>query len=177
MLCSELITTTLELSKRQRSCALSEDYLQDALLQIMPQLTEGSIVIHPDWISLSSYQLRKGVFVILKYDFFKPVFGRLTDIAVMEKTVMLCVFEYYDHSFNEHFNSFEITHHGVYKAVSLDLLQDHRPVYAKQSFVNTEKKFIYHCHIYNNKIFVQGIVSPVPYKKNKFVNYTLGTFG
>lgn len=141
MLSSELLTPTLDQSTKQLSCVLSEeeDYLQAAFLYIMPHLTEDTTVSHPGWIALQSSQLRKGVFIILEYDLFKPVFGRVLDIAVIEKTVMLCVLEYYGHCFNEHFNSFEISHHGVFKAVDLHLLHDHRPVYARQSFVNTDK--------------------------------------
>ena len=76
---------------------------------------------------------------MLHYDLFKPVFGRVFDIAVIQNSVMLCVVEYYGHFFKEHFNSFEISHSGAYKAVHLDLLHDHRPVYARHSFVNTDK--------------------------------------
>ena len=141
MVSSTLLMPTLDLSKKQRSCMLSEeeDYLQEALFECMPSTTQDTFVNHPDWVSLQSSQLRRGVYIVLNYDTFQPVSGKIVDLAVVDKTVLLCVLEFYGHAFKSHFNSFEISHHGRFKAVNIESLDDHRPVHARQSFVRTDK--------------------------------------
>ena len=70
------------------------------MVQLMPDIALDTVVSHPDWISLQSSKLRKGVYIVLNYNLFKPVFGKIIDVAVIEKTVVLCVLEYYGHHFN-----------------------------------------------------------------------------
>lgn len=151
MIQSDLIIPELEMSTKQQTCTFGEeeDYLQVAFLEVITNLTNDNMVTHPDWVSKNVYQLRKSTFIILQYDFFKPVFGKIVDIAVMDKTVMLCVVEYYGNFLNEHLNSFEVSHYGVIKAVSLDALHDHRPIYPRHSFVNTDR------HLYMSLPFIQ----------------------
>ena len=141
MLSSNLLVPTLEQSKKLFSCVLSEeeDYLQAEFFRLMPEITLDTIISHPYWISLQSSQLRKGVYIVLIYDLFKPVFGKIVDIAVIGKTVLLCVLEFYGHCFNSHYNSFDISHHGVFKALNIESLIDYRPVFARQSFINSDK--------------------------------------
>ena len=120
MVSSQLLTPTLDQSNKQLSCVLSEeeDYLQEECLRIMPTITQDAVVNHPHWVTLQSSLLRKGVYIVLSYDTFQPVFGKVVDIAVIEKTVLLCVLEFYGHVFNSHCNSFEISHRGVFKTLS-----------------------------------------------------------
>lgn len=137
MMSSNLFIPVVDLSKKQFSCVLGEeeDYLQAEFLRLMPNTSLDVLVSQ---VTLQSSVLRKGVFIILDYDLYKPVFGKVIDLAVIQSTVLLCVIEYYGNYFNSHFNSFEISHHGVLKAVNIETLHDHRPVYARQSFVNTD---------------------------------------
>ena len=139
MLSNNLLIPTLDYTKNAFSCALNEeeDYLQAEFVQLMPDIALDTVVSHPDWISLQSSKLRKGVYIVQS-----TVFGKIIDVAVIEKTVVLCVLEYYGHHFNSHYNSFEITHHGVIKAVNLEALSDHRPVFEKHSFVDKSLYFL-----------------------------------
>ena len=88
-----LLIPILDVSKKQFSCILSEeeDYLQAEFLRLMPDTSLDVIVSHPDKVTLQSSVLCKGV---LQYDLFKPVFGKVIDLAVIQSTVLLCVIEY-----------------------------------------------------------------------------------
>ena len=101
----------------------------------MPDTSLDVIVSHPDKVTLQSSVLRKGVFIVLHYDLFKPVFGKVIDLAVIQSTVLLCVIEYYGNFFN---SLISIHLRLVSMAVNIETLHDHRPVYARHSFVNTD---------------------------------------
>ena len=132
-----LLRPQLDQSSKVRACLLNEeeDFLQREILGLMPDLALDTTVMHPHWIHLQSSRLCHGVYVVLNYDVIKPVFGKVVDIALVGEIVILCVLEFYGQYFNSHYNAFEVTHQGVYKAVSIDTLFDHRPVCAKHSFL------------------------------------------
>lgn len=77
-----------------------EDYVQNELLRLIPQLTPESVVHHPSFVVLQSSWLCTGVYVLIQYDDFRPMFGKIVDIACVNETVVLCVREYYGHIFN-----------------------------------------------------------------------------
>ena len=69
----------------------------------MSSITQDTFVNHPDWVSLQSSQLHRGVYVVLNYDTFQPVFGKIVDLAVLDTTIIiLCVLEFYGHAFMSH---------------------------------------------------------------------------
>ena len=82
MVSSQLLTPTLDQSNKQLSCVLSEeeDYLQEECLRIMPTITQDAVVNHPHWVTLQSSLLRKGVYIVLSYDTFQPVFGKVVEL-------------------------------------------------------------------------------------------------
>lgn len=136
-----LLAPRFEISKRFTSSILAneEDYIQMEFFQRIPKLTPDSVVSHPSFVLLQSSRLCMGVYILLKYDDITPVFGKIVDIVCFNDTVVLCVQEYYGHTFNTHYNCFSISHHGILKAVHLDNLSDHRPLHARRNFVRSDK--------------------------------------
>lgn len=135
-----LLIRKFEISKKFLSCSLNkeDDYVQREILRLIPGVPLDSCVQHPNWLDLQSSHLCKGVYVMLKYDLVRPTFGKLFDIACIEHTAILCVQEYYGHVFNSHYNAFEIATRGTILAVSVDTLDDHRPLSARQTFVSSD---------------------------------------
>ena len=136
-----LLMPKFEMSKKALTCSLSDEdeYVQHELVRLIPNLPLDSLIQHPNWVDLQSSHLCKGVYVLLEYDLVRPTFGKVCDIVCVERTVVLCVQKYYGHIFNTHYNSFEITTHGGIFAVSVDVLNDHRPLRTRQTFVSSDK--------------------------------------
>ena len=140
-LCYQIQSTSGLMSPKLSSNSLAneEDYVQNELLRLIPQLTQESTVSHPSFVNLQSSRLCQGVYVLFQYDDVRPLFGKIIDIVCIEETVVLCVQEYYGRIFNSHYNCFSITHHGVLRAVHIGTLHDHWPLQARKSFVVTDK--------------------------------------
>lgn len=89
-------------------------------------------------MNLQSSHFCKGLYVLLKYDTMHPVFGKITDLLLINHTLIICVIEYYGHTFYSHYNAFMIKFRGVVSAVNVHSLVDHRPLHARSSFVSSD---------------------------------------
>lgn len=136
-----LLIPNLETSTKRMSCLLreEEDYLQNELMRLIPSLTMESVIEHPSWVDIQSSHLCNGVYVLLEYDLVRPTFGKISDIATFDNTVVLCVQKYYGNVYHAHYCSYEICTLGVLIAVSMDILADHRPLHAKTTFLSSDK--------------------------------------
>ena len=92
-------------------------------------LSADSVVSHPSWVNLQSSHFCKGLYVLLEYDTMHSVFGKITDLVIINHTLIVCVIEYYGHTFSSHYNAFMIKSRGVVSAVNVHFLADHRSFY------------------------------------------------
>ena len=136
-----LLTPQLEISPRNMSNTLAceDNYIQCELKRVIPSLSAESIVCHPNWVTLQSSHFCKGLYVLVKYDTMRPVFGKIIDLVTVEDTLILCVTEYYGSFFSSHYNAFIIKCRGVVSAINVHSLTDHRPFYARSSFSSLHK--------------------------------------
>ena len=68
-----------------------------------------------------------------------PVFGKITDLVIINHTLIVCVIEYYGHTFSSHYNAFMIKSRGL--AVNVHFLADHRSFHARSSFASSDMNF------------------------------------
>ena len=115
------------------------NYVQAELTRLSPGLDLFSIVKHPKWVKMQSSSFKMGYYVLLKYDIYEPLFGKIIDLVICEGIFIICVEEYHSSFFYSHYNSFVIVSHGTFSALEVNNLYDHRPIHAKYSFVKTDK--------------------------------------
>ena len=94
-------------------------------------------------MNLQSSPFCKGLYVLLKYDTMHPVFGKITDLVIINHTLIVCVIEYYGHTFSSHYNAFMIKSRGVVSAVNVHFLADHRSFPCKIHFCFIRYEFLY----------------------------------
>ena len=92
-----MLTPQLEVSPKQLSNTLAceDDYLQHEFMRIFSNLSADSVVGHPSWVNLQSSHFCKGLYVLLKYDTMHPVFGKITDLVIINHTLIISVIEYF----------------------------------------------------------------------------------
>ena len=88
-----LLLSNLEMSpKGHTSCLENElDYVQAEFLCLIPSLTPETTVRHRKWVKLQSSNFVMGVFVRIELDPIHPIFGKVFDIAVIDRTMILSV--------------------------------------------------------------------------------------
>lgn len=136
-----LLLSNLEMSpKGHTSCLENElDYVQAEFLCLIPSLTPETTVRHRKWVKLQSSNFVMGVFVHIELDPIHPIFGKVFDIAVIDRTMILSVQDCIGTSFSTHYNSFVIKAKVDVRAVGIHRLLDHRPLHARQNFDRNDK--------------------------------------
>ena len=46
---------------------------------------------HPDWVKVQTFVYKKGTFVLLKYAFMDPIFGKIIDIVKQSYFLYKCI--------------------------------------------------------------------------------------
>ena len=136
-----LLLSNLEMSpKGHTSCLENElDYVQAEFLCLIPSLTPETTVRHRKWVKLQSSNFVMGVFVHIELDPIHPIFGKVFDIAVIDRTMILSVQDCIGTRFSTHYNSFVIKAKVDVRAVGIHRLLDHRPLHARQNFDRNDK--------------------------------------
>ena len=91
------------------------------------------------WAQLQNSRYKIGMFLLLHYDTFFPMFGEITDIVVAERIIVFCVTIYDTKSFSTHFHSFVITPSISSDIVHIEDLSIHNPLSAHKSFNKADK--------------------------------------
>lgn len=98
---------------------------------------------HPEWVKLHSFVYRKGVFVLLSYDFLEPTFGKIIDIIKFSDIVMLSLQVHPSHFFHPHYHCFVVKYSSDLVCESLLSLSYNCPLHCKHSFaLNDNNKYI-----------------------------------
>ena len=120
---THLLTPILNVSPIGVSNSLSteEDYIQCKMIRV---LICCLIVKHPSWAKVQSSSFKRGPFVLLKYDLYEPVFGKIIDLVMHEDTLLICIEEYHSSFFCSQYNSFAIFGTGVFCALDVNSLVD-----------------------------------------------------
>lgn len=135
-----LLLPSLEMSPAQTSSILENeaDYVITEVKRLFPDLSSDALVQHPNWVKIQSSHFREGAFVMLRYDEFSPLFGKIIDVITIDSRVILSVQEYYGKVFVSHFNAFVIKSRGVVSAICVDSLPDHRTFSVKNTFIPSD---------------------------------------
>ena len=134
-----LLTPSVSFSPKYVSHALlsEDDCIQAEFLNLIPCLSLESEIKHLKWVQVQSSTLRKGTFLLIKYDVDSPVFGKVIDNLSFNSTVVLYVQEYSGELFFSYYNAFLIKSHGEFHAVNMETLKDHRPIAVRTSFASS----------------------------------------
>ena len=132
----DMLTPQLEISPKRTSNSLlcEDDFIQAELYRMIPNLSNDSIIQHPQWVQTQASRFCKELFVLIEYDSMDPIFGKITDIATVEDSVVISVIHYFAQSFFPHFNAFIVQSKGHVSAVDINCLADHRPFYSHFNF-------------------------------------------
>ena len=88
---------------------------------------------------LQSSNVVMGVFVHIEHDPIHLIFGKVFDIAVIGRTMILSVQDCIGTSFSTHYNRFVIKAKVDVRAVDIHGLLDHRPLHARQTWIEMIK--------------------------------------
>ena len=104
------------------------------ILRLFPSIDRQSSIDHPKWVKMHSYTYSKNVFLLLDYDPICPKFGKITDIVVVNDTVLFSLNVHTVDFYDSHYHAFVInsTHDDI--VLLLDSLLYHYPLYQKYSF-------------------------------------------
>ena len=69
-----------------------------------------------------------------------PEFGKVLDIVVVNDTVIFSLQVFSSKFFDTHFHAYVIKCTSAHVAMPLDVLPHYHPLYAKHTFVSTDKK-------------------------------------
>lgn len=116
------------------------EHIRKEILTLFPTMNDDSMVEHPIWVKIHSSLYRKGVYLLLHYDPMSPEFGKVLDIAVVNDTVIFSFQVFSSEFFDTHFHSYAIKSTSAHVAMPMDVLPHHRPLYAKHTFVSTDKQ-------------------------------------
>ena len=134
--------TTFESSPKKDIYALQAEteHVSKEILTHFPTLNGDSMVEHPMWVKIHTSHYRKGVYLLLRYDPMSPEFGKVLDIVVVNDTVIFSLQVFSSEFFDTHFHAYVIKCTSAHVAMPLDVLPHYHPLYAKHTFVSTDKK-------------------------------------
>ena len=116
-----------------------EEHLITEIKNLFPSANSTTIVAHPNWVKHHNNLYHSGVFLLLHYDSLSPEFGKIVDILVINDTVIFSLNLCMSECFVSHYNCFLIQSTSSNVALPLDKIFYSRPLYAKHSFVASDK--------------------------------------
>ena len=122
-----------------------KDMVRKELLPVQPNVdahvdSESVPVTHPNWVKVQSTKYTKGAYVIVKYDPIDPVFGKIVDILLVDKTVVLSLEKFVSQYFYPHYNAFVVSSSAGLLALQQHRLEYHKVLYGRNSFVRYDLK-------------------------------------
>ena len=134
-----LLHTHIEASPKSYEFELQTE--QDHIIEEISRIFHLTVGVkysteHPEWVKLQSFVYKKGVFVLLKYDFMEPSFGKIIDI---NDIFMLSLEVHLSTFFESHYHCFAVKSTSALVCVALDALSYNRPLYCKRSFASVDR--------------------------------------
>ena len=130
-----ILSPEIVFSKSKASVFEHEDAcIQSELLRILPDITQESNTKHYEWIEIQSTRLRRGMYIMLNYDIFRPTFGKVVNIICYESSVILHMQMFSGEIYVSQYNAFLLNSNSEFCAHELNTIEDYRPVIVKHSF-------------------------------------------
>ena len=135
-----LFHSPIEASPKSYECDMEaeEPHIIDELSRLFPR-GNTTHTKHPDWVKVQSFVYKKGTFVLLKYAFMDPIFGKIIDIVKFNDAVIFSLQVHTSYFFKPHYHCFVHKSSSDLVALSLDALSYRNPLFCKHSFLSGDK--------------------------------------